>query len=316
MDSIKPARKYGLDFLKGIAACFVVFMHVQFPDRSGRIIALIGTFAVPIFFMTSGYFGYGASKEKTLRSIKKTSVYLLVAYVLGLVTVLLVKQFDPALLKEYFKTEIFTTKHIVHFLLFTDTKICGVAWFLISLLWCYVLKYYLGVKLRYIAYIGLFIRVFGAIQYPFLRITVPVNTPWVTGIPFFIIGELIREHEAWIREKIPSWILLIQGLVGFAILMSALFYRSLFWFIGILLLSPALFVLFSRIDMKYNRICLLGSTYAFFVYITHPLMMRIYDAVRTDQSMAEKWARPVIVLLFTVLMAWIYYSAKRYFVKK
>ena len=304
-------RKYGLDFLKGIAACFVVFMHVRFPGVFGYGIALFGRVAVPIFFMTSGYFGYGASREKTLRSIKKTSVYLLVAYILGLIALPITTGFDMQRLALLFKNEIFTIKHLIHFVLFTHTIVCGVAWFLISLLLCYVLKYYLGVKLRYIAYAGLLIRVLGAFQYPFLHITVPVNTPWVTGIPFFIIGELIRENEQWINEKISNSHCVLIALFGAGILSISFVYPSLFWYIAILMLSPALFVLFSRSDMQFNQVCLLGSVYAFFIYIVHPLVMHVYDAIRPTPSVPESWLRPLIVLIVTILLAVMYYGIKK-----
>lgn len=308
-------RKYGLDFLKGIAACFVVFMHVPFSGEFGRAVAMIGRAAVPVFFMTSGYFGYGASKEKTLLSIKKISVYLLVAYFLGVIAMPIATRFDMERLVLILKNEVFTVKHIIHFIFFAHTRICGVAWFLVSLLLCYVLKYYLGVKLRYIAYAGLLIRVLGAFQYPFLHITVPVNTPWVTGIPFFIIGELIRENEQWINEKISNSHCVLIALFGAGILSISFVYPSLFWYIAILMLSPALFVLFSRSDMQFNQVCLLGSVYAFFIYIVHPLVMHVYDAIRPTPSVPESWLRPLIVLIVTILLAAMYYGIKRLIAK-
>lgn len=314
--SITQSRKYGLDFLKGIAACFVVFMHVRFPEPTGRYVALLGTFAVPVFFMTSGYFGYGASRAKTMRSIKRTATYLLVAYVIGIINLLITHQFNLHDLWQFFGEKIFTKYHLIHFVLFTDARVSGVAWFLISLLICYALKYLLGDKFRYIAYAALLLRVLGSLQYPFLRITVPVNTPWVTGIPFFFIGELFRVHEGWVNQRIKSSHLVLQAAVGLAILASAIVYRSLFWYIGILLLSPALFVLFSRSDMKYNKMCLLGSVYAFFIYIMHPLVMHVYDALRPSLLPVEAWLRPLIVLLVTIMMAWAYYTTKHTLVKK
>lgn len=83
-----------------------------------------------------------------------------------------------------------------------------------------------------------------------------------------------------------------------------------------MLLSPALFVLFSRSDMKYNKMCLLGSVYAFFIYIMHPLVMHVYDALRPSLLPVEAWLRPLIVLLVTIMMAWAYYTTKHTLVKK
>lgn len=49
-------RNQSIDFLKGIAAIFVVFIHVKLGGTFGDYIAAIGAFAVPFFFMVSGYF--------------------------------------------------------------------------------------------------------------------------------------------------------------------------------------------------------------------------------------------------------------------
>ena len=312
----EKTRKYGLDFLKGIAACFVVFMHARFPDMFGYYMAMIGRTAVPIFFMTSGYFSYQASKGKLLRSIKRTAYYILVAYVLAIIAWIIALDFDLNEIIQFFDQRIFTTDHMLRLIFITDTRLSGVAWFLLSLLICYVFKYFLGLKLRYIAYLGLAVRVLGAIQFPFLGITIPVNTPWVTGIPFFVIGELFHENKDFVVNRLSLLTCSLIGIIGFLILVVPIFHGSLWWFIGTLLLSPSLFVIFSRMDMKFNKFCLLGSVYAFFIYIVHPLILRIYDAVRADISVTESWLRPLIILTITILLAVSYYGLKRMVVKR
>ena len=49
---------YCLDFIKGIACIFVVFMHCEFPGIMGTVVQAISRFCVPLFFMVSGYFCY------------------------------------------------------------------------------------------------------------------------------------------------------------------------------------------------------------------------------------------------------------------
>lgn len=316
MPSKGNIRNYGLDFLKGLAACFVVFMHVRFPGFYGDHLSSLGRFAVPVFFMTSGYFAYGATKEKTLKSIKRTSVYLIVAYLIALFSLFIISGFSFGRLWQLIDQKILNVNHFLRFVFLADSRISGVAWFLWSLLLCYVFKFFLGPKLRYIAYIGLFVRVAGSIQYPFLHLTIPVNTPWVTGIPFFIIGELLNENKEWVNHSVSSALAVGVAIMGFLIMLTSFFYPSLFWFIGTLLLSPALFVLFSRMDMKYNAMCLLGSVYAFFIYIVHPLVMHVYDAFRPLPSTAELWLRPWVVLFLTILLTVTYYSIKGVILKK
>ena len=41
-------RNHGLDFLKGIMACLIVFVHVPFPRSLGLFVAYLGTVSVSV----------------------------------------------------------------------------------------------------------------------------------------------------------------------------------------------------------------------------------------------------------------------------
>ena len=56
MVSSTKQYNYCLDFLKGIACMFVVYMHCEFPGITGVAVQAISRFCVPFFFMVSGYF--------------------------------------------------------------------------------------------------------------------------------------------------------------------------------------------------------------------------------------------------------------------
>lgn len=56
---------YCLDFMKGIACLFVVWMHCEFPGKTGVIVQAISRFCVPFFFMVSGYFCVKMPKNVT-----------------------------------------------------------------------------------------------------------------------------------------------------------------------------------------------------------------------------------------------------------
>ena len=47
-----------INALKIIAAFFVVGIHVHFPGDFGRAFVAVARFAVPFFFMVSGFFSY------------------------------------------------------------------------------------------------------------------------------------------------------------------------------------------------------------------------------------------------------------------
>ena len=55
--SVAEKKQYNLlDALKIVAAFFVVCIHVHFPGDLGRCVIAVARFAVPFFFMVSGFF--------------------------------------------------------------------------------------------------------------------------------------------------------------------------------------------------------------------------------------------------------------------
>lgn len=49
---------YAIDFFKGIACICVVFMHCEFPGVFGTAVQAVSRWALPFFFMISGYYAY------------------------------------------------------------------------------------------------------------------------------------------------------------------------------------------------------------------------------------------------------------------
>ena len=104
--------------------------------------------------------------------------------------------------------------------------------------------------------------------------------------------------------------LLTLCLVGILLNLLSRYNGTGWWHIANMLIAPSLFMLFSWSGMKFNRFCLLGSTYVFFIYIVHPLVSTCYNALRGNPGVVESWLRPIIVLVSTVLLAMAYYHIK------
>ena len=60
----KVIRNGSLDILKFFSSYMVICIHFFFYGRVGNIIDALARFAVPVFFMTSGYFSYANNTEK------------------------------------------------------------------------------------------------------------------------------------------------------------------------------------------------------------------------------------------------------------
>ena len=60
-----------MDIFKLIASFFVVFIHCNFYGNIGIVVKAIARFAVPFFFLCSGYFLYGSDCKKVLMKLSR-----------------------------------------------------------------------------------------------------------------------------------------------------------------------------------------------------------------------------------------------------
>lgn len=67
----KAFRNQPIECARMVAAFFVVFIHVPFPGAFGILVCSIGRFAVPMFFLISGYFSYQVSSERLASRVRK-----------------------------------------------------------------------------------------------------------------------------------------------------------------------------------------------------------------------------------------------------
>lgn len=64
-------KNYTLFSAKAIACFFIICIHIQFQGNLGSIILDFARFAVPLFFMISGFFTYYTDKEKMDKTLNK-----------------------------------------------------------------------------------------------------------------------------------------------------------------------------------------------------------------------------------------------------
>ena len=68
IDNIKQ-RNYSLDLLKFIASFFIVCIHFKVFGEVGDFIVVLSRFAVPVFFMISGYYSFNDDTVKLKQKI-------------------------------------------------------------------------------------------------------------------------------------------------------------------------------------------------------------------------------------------------------
>ena len=135
-------RNRTLDMVKAICAYAVVLLHVHFPGNAGIIANVLARFAVPVFFMVSGYFCFRGDDTEFIRTGKKIRHVLklmLVAFPVCCLWELIQNHIDGASQKEWLEALV-SGEHIRQFLLYNNSsQVKWHLWFIPALLYCYLL---------------------------------------------------------------------------------------------------------------------------------------------------------------------------------
>lgn len=302
-------RNHTIDLLKAVTAWFVVLNHASFPGVFGEYVVVFSHFASPIFFITAGYFAVHTTAEKTKKSMKKMCRYILFAYCLNFIR-LIIFPGSSSVFSISFWERILTFRHILFFFIFNETLISGVAWFLFTMLYCYTLRLLLKrsafIKLSYLCAVISCLVPFISV---FSNYAVPINNVWIRGIPFFAIGGYIKLYIEREETPISRLASLMVAFIGVCLISVAFVTKTQLWHLGTLFLSPSLYYIATQSNVKKNFLCPLGFKYSFMVYIMHPVIIHAYNYFRPSVGLIESWLRPIIIII-TIMVSILYYIIK------
>lgn len=207
-------RNRTLDMVKAISAYAVVLLHVHFPGNAGIIANVLARFAVPVFFMVSGYFCFRGDDTEFVRTGKKIRHVLklmLVAFPVCCLWELIQNHIDGASQKEWLEALV-SGEHIRQFLLYNNSsQVKWHLWFLPALLYCYLLfaltarfrlckQAYVLIPVLLLIHFGM--EEFSTFLFPEKHFRVMQFRNYLfTGFPFFMLGHLIHRHQ----EKLEAW---------------------------------------------------------------------------------------------------------------
>ena len=142
----RAQMKRSFEYVKLIAACFVVFAHIHFPGMLGRVLDGM-RFRTPLFFAISGYFSFQTGSERLMKRLRHILFLALVSTALYAVYgaaehVYLGKGTAISCLIETFKA-----RRIASWLFMNLNPTSFHLWYLSAILTCYAVLW-LYVKLR------------------------------------------------------------------------------------------------------------------------------------------------------------------------
>lgn len=317
---------YCLDYLKGIACIFVVFMHCEFPDMLGTAVQAISRFCVPFFFMVSGYFCFRPlerNAEKNSAAWGGQNWYIIKKKVLHIARITLYASLFYlafVLLQHLFFRNIDFTingRQLFDWVLFNKPRvIAGQYWFLFALLYAYMLYgIFEHLRLRKFAYLIaalLFVVYISLAQGVHLAgISIPnlIYRNWlIEAFPYFMLGHWIHENQDKINIKNKTLLIVIAVTTLLCWVERWLMGRDF----GVNIVTiPQVFALFvygiknpTRHEGVIQR---LGRDCSMLVYILHPAVWHsfegLYKLMGLSDHMTALYVMPILVLLFSILFS-------------
>ncbi len=333
-------KNYTLELLKLFASYMVVFIHIMFYGEIGIIMDTLARFAVPLFFLISGYYSFRIKPEKIkkrIRHILGLIIFSTVCYTLYNIVILLSKGTVDGIVS-YFE-QFLNIGTLIKIFIFNVPVSSVHLWFLLALVYTYFAFYFATVfrfnekAMFIISFLLLFLHILLGECLSSVGIVIPipiVRNFALMGIPFFALGLFTKKHENKLRS-IPNYALIIAVAIGiFESLFSRCFFGKNELYVGSLLILFAIVVVFIKYPtVKYPLFFNALSGCSTYVYIFHimisSVILQIYKLFTIDfnTSIILKYAHPIIVCFASTIFAYgiiqllnILSSVKCSFIKK
>jgi len=312
----EQSRADNIDILKAISAFFIVCIHVPFPGRTGTYFTTLTRVAVPVFFMVTGYFySDTVARHKEKQQIKKILCLAVEANILFFVWNVILNILRKESIISYTQS-IFTGKSILKFLVMNESPLAGHLWYLGAILYvlvivllvdklnCRKLLYYLTPVLLIadLAFGKYSLLIFHR-EFPYIL----VRNFLCVGIPYFCIGNLIREKrysEKW-NKKVLQVLIIVFAITSFAerfILVSAGLNATRDHYLSTTLLAICLFVYTLKSNWHNKGLTVIGRKYSTWLYIIHPIFITVFSIVvgKLGLKSVYRCVAPIVVYCATL----------------
>lgn len=310
-----------LELMKLFASYMVVFVHVLFYGRLGDIADALARFAVPLFFLTSGFFSYNISPEKIKKRTKHIAVLFIFSAALytasNVVGFLFNGDFEGlgSYFAEFLDVVTFARLFIVNIPLSSSHL-----WYLAAMIYVYIIFYFATVrrfnekKVAIVSFSLLILHVILGEVLSVFGISLPnfvVRNFALMGIPFFVMGLAVKKYEDKFRT-VPDYLAVIALVAG---ILETVFSRLVFGknelYVGSLLILFAFVTLFIKYpSVRYPKFLHTLTACSTYIYIFHKAISSaitgLYDLlhVNYDSCILLINIHPVIVCVVSTAVAY------------
>lgn len=320
MTKTQNNRNAWLDIIKFFASLMVVFIHISFPGQLGKTVDALARFAVPLFFMVSGFFSFGLTPKNIIRRlIKIIYLYFIASLIYYLVDVtyyslISIKHKDFSLLFNYFNNK-FTLNNLILFLFFNFPFSSIHLWFLLALIyvyciWLIVLKLHISDKVIFIT--GIILLLTHLFLGEFLSIFhIAIKTKYIRnfalmGLPFFCFGYLFNKCKIWLKSIKNGFLVVILLLSFLEIVLSNLLVGRNELYLGSVFCCFSFLIIAIKLEDKpTNRLlCVISSTNTD-IYIYHLVIANVISTFLSalhcfDSSQLFAYLWPLIICLASI----------------
>lgn len=311
-----------LELIKLFASYMVVFIHVIFSGKIGTLMETLARFAVPFFFLISGFYSYRISPQKIKERTQKIVNLIILATVVYTLFNIFVRLSNGGLndVSAYFSKYV-DVRTLFKLIVFNVPISSEYLWYLFAMLYVYAIFYFaikfrISDKIIFIISISIILlqillgealSVFGILLPGLL-----VRNFAVMGISFFVLGLFVKKYEHKFLH-ISNSVILFSIIIGILeSIVSRYFFGKKEIYIG------SLFVLFSFVclfvkysTIKYPKILIALEGCSTYIYIFHDLISKglrtIYSAfgVNIKSSVLLENLHPIIVCISATVIAYV-----------
>lgn len=330
------SRNHGLDFLKGLACISVVFIHCQFPGNMGMVIGALTKFAVPIFFMISGYYAIKQETFECKKKVRKIFKMILWAEAIFFFYEALKAFVIDGEIVPYLK-DVFNIDNLIQGILLNRPIASSHLWFLYALIYCYftlwIIRKFKGEKLIpfliVLGHIGFFmlgegVTILGQSYHfifdlDFYTLDIVLYNSYIfRALPYFLMGYLFsKKGTSFVISDRVFYVVLVLGSV------LAIAERYLVgWFQFYVGTLAIVVVLFNRAVNEHFKLNInnrlvswiihIGYKDSDFIYVIHILIASMLSTFMKLTGLAYEeniamtlfsYVRPIFILVLSIIVA-------------
>ncbi len=314
-------RNSTLELLKLFASYMVVFIHVAFYGDAGTIMDALARFAVPLFFVISGFFSYKTSTEKIKKRIKHIAILFVCSTILY--TFFNIGSFlwrgNAAGIISYFGNYL-DLKTLINLFVFNAPVSKVHLWYLLAILYVYAIFYFVTVlhiseKIVFpISFSLLALHILLGEGLSAFGIALPaliVRNFALLGIPFFALGLFTKKHEDKLRNT-PNSVIILAAVIGIleTILSRYLLGQNELYIGSVFILFAVVAVFMKYPSVKYPHIFDTLTGCSTYIYVFHMMVssviQKFYPLFHLDytSSVLLKNIHPILVCIASTILAY------------